>query len=113
MANYKAIQTGILIREFLRGGTCKQIADRAGYNHSTVMRYAKVWHGMGVVYIDRWTMDASLRPVRVFKLQVDNLKDAEKPAPFTNSQCCKRYKMKKAGATKRIALTMLKQREAA
>lgn len=114
MANYNAAQMASFIKELLNGGTCKQIAEKTGLGHSTVMRYMRSFRAQNVVVVDRYTRTRDLKAVKVWVLRTDPYqKDAVKPPPMTHAERTKRYRMKKqATAMKKMARQLAYRRAA-
>lgn len=86
----------VVIKQLIKGGTVKEIADASGLEENTVRRYLRVWHRQGVVYIDRYKRDRAFKPWKVWMINMDNMPDAVKPEPMTCAEKCQRYKAKKA-----------------
>ena len=82
------------VKALIAGGTAKDLAEKSGLDEGTVRHYLRVWHRNGVVYIDRYKRDRAFKPWKVWRINADNLPDAERPVPLTDAQKAARYKAK-------------------
>lgn len=100
MANFNAIQTGVLIKAFLLGGTAEQIAGKTGYSVNTVYRYIATWHKQGILFMSRWIRHHETgRNVAVWELKVcDSQHDAPRPAPISSKERSEKYIKRKLEA---------------
>lgn len=108
MANFNAIQTGVLIKALIYGGTAEDIVAKTGYNICTVYRYTRQWHKQGVIYISRWRKShISGRIAAVWEMKVcDSQHDAPRPAQLTSKERSRNYMKRKV---ERLAQEMYEQ----
>lgn len=97
MANFNAIQIGVLLGEFYKGGTADQISERTGYNIGTVYRYIRAWHKQKRIFIGAWKHShTSGRPLAIWELRrCDSEADAVKPKPKSSVERSRVYMQRK------------------
>lgn len=111
MANYNASQIGFLIKAFKAGGTCQDIAENTGFALSTVMRYARVWHRQGIIYVREWRRErGTFKAVKVWALKTNGQEDAPKPRPLTQAERDLRVVLKRKGWSKEQLLVSMYER---
>lgn len=82
MANFNAMQVGMLIKALHDGGTVDDIAFVTGYSTGTVYRYIQTWHRQRLIFVEQWHKSVNdVRHRAWWKLKVDaKQNDAPKPS---------------------------------